>query len=125
MAGATDVRLWDVKTGELLHVLEGYEKYDVRVYGIAWSPDGRTFASTGKGAILLWDAETWQLRRTLEWDTAGQPPTNVVWSPDGREGRVLHSESRRDDLHLGNRVGTAAHNVKRRSTSGWGCGVVA
>jgi WD40 repeat protein/tRNA A-37 threonylcarbamoyl transferase component Bud32 len=46
------IRFWDVQTGTLCATLAG--DGDV-VYGIAFSPDGRTLASNIGGSVRLWD----------------------------------------------------------------------
>ena len=46
------VRLWNVKTGELVRILEGHGDH---VLSVVFSPDGQTLASSsGDGTVLLW-----------------------------------------------------------------------
>jgi small GTP-binding protein len=64
---------------KLRHTLHGHEQWIKR---LAWSPDGRTLASSSADhTIRLWDTETGVLRRTLE----GHLNTvyGIAWSPDG------------------------------------------
>ncbi|HEX6183963.1 MAG TPA: TIR domain-containing protein [Pyrinomonadaceae bacterium] len=64
---------------KLRHRLRGHRG---RITRLAWSPDGRTLASSSTDrTVKLWDAETGQLRRTY----AGHiyPAVQVAWSPDG------------------------------------------
>ncbi|MDE0314738.1 MAG: T9SS type A sorting domain-containing protein [Candidatus Poribacteria bacterium] len=65
------VRLWDVSTGTLRNTLDGHTSY---IWGIYFSPDGKTLATNGIGdAVKWWDVATGTLRKTLlqrsGWDT--------------------------------------------------------
>jgi WD40 repeat protein/tetratricopeptide (TPR) repeat protein len=49
---------------------------------LAWSPDGRTIASTAPGnAVLLWDVASGDARHTLLGHA--RPVISLAWSPDG------------------------------------------
>jgi WD40 repeat protein len=57
------IRLWDVKTGDCLHTLEGHTG---RVRWIAFNPGGNLLASGGDdGTIRLWNMETAECLKTL------------------------------------------------------------
>jgi tetratricopeptide (TPR) repeat protein len=71
------VRVWDATTGHSLHTLEGHEG---RIFGVAFSPEGRRLASAGRD-VKLWDAATGQEVLTLKQN---EPAFGVVFSPDGR-----------------------------------------
>lgn len=91
------VRLWDVLTGQELHVLVGHEDL---IRGLAFAPDGRTLTSVSwDGAVKVWDARSGRERTSFEWHTgmvhavafapdgmtaatAGQDGTVVVWDVD-------------------------------------------
>jgi WD40 repeat protein len=62
-SGDSNVRLWDVATGECLKTLQGHTK---GVRSVAFSPDGRTLASGSEDeTIKLWDVNTGECLRTL------------------------------------------------------------
>ena len=46
------VRLWDVRTGDLIRTLTGHTSF---VYSVSFSPEGQTLASgSSDGTVLLW-----------------------------------------------------------------------
>ena len=56
MAGR--LKIWDAATGELLQTLGGHSNIACR---LAYSPDGRQFASAGlDGAVRIWQTDTGQ-----------------------------------------------------------------
>ena len=60
------VRLWDVRTGKLLHTITDVGR---GVDDVAFSPDGKMFGSIHADEdIRLWDASTYQLLHTLRDD---------------------------------------------------------
>ena len=83
VAGGGDrtVRLWDVRRSRQLGApLRGYRG---SVWGLSFSPDGRTLASAGDSRVLLWDVAR---RRMLDPPLTGHDRrvTSVAFSPDGR-----------------------------------------
>ena len=77
------VRLWDVRTRQLLSLFSGTSddrSYFSAVHTVAFSPDAKNLA-TGSSVdnVRLWDAQTGRLKLTMKYcaDT-------VVFSPDGR-----------------------------------------
>jgi WD40 repeat protein len=94
--GDRGVKLWDVRTGQLIRTFEGST-----VGHLAISPDGRHVAATSGNLLKLWDRDTGRLLRTLEHEDTVHA---VAFSPDGR--RVLSGNARwvrgaEDDPHYG------------------------
>jgi WD40 repeat protein/tRNA A-37 threonylcarbamoyl transferase component Bud32 len=84
------VRLWDVRTGKLVHELDqgGYGAFTLE-----FSPDGRTLAVSGFEPVAsLWDVATGtQIGPQL---TAGDRRTMIDLSPDGRRLLETHGNGR-------------------------------
>lgn len=75
----TDIRVWDVRTGALKHVIE---EAKLETFDLAYSPDGKYLATLGADSkIYLWDMQSWKLARKF----TGRPKANrpVGFSPDG------------------------------------------
>ncbi|MBN8625899.1 MAG: serine/threonine protein kinase [Planctomycetes bacterium] len=89
---AGNVLVWNVESRKLSHTLRGHSR---GVYGLAFSPDGRTLASASggrwvqtAGEVKLWDVAAGQVHATLEG--YGAP---VVFRPDGLAlGAMLDGE---------------------------------
>jgi WD40 repeat protein len=85
--GATDFNVWlcNPATGEAIGALRGHERC---VYGLSFSPDGRTLASRDScGAIKLWDVAAKTLRATLleaEDNCFRDEASAIVFFPDGK-----------------------------------------
>lgn len=74
------IRLWDTKTGKLLHTLEGHTGW---IEALAVSPDGNILASGASDrAVRLWDLETGKLLHTLQ--TKAVNLVLVAFTPDGK-----------------------------------------
>jgi WD40 repeat protein len=77
MGGDKTVKLWH-KDGRLLKVWQAHKGL---VYAIAWSPDGKMFATASTdGTVKLWQPDG-VLLRTLKLDGSGF--WDVAFSPDG------------------------------------------
>jgi WD40 repeat protein len=67
---ASEMRLWNVQTGDLFHSVEGSLG---EVWSIAFSPDGKTIVSCDDDAVTLTDARTGEWQRTLRVAASEQP----------------------------------------------------
>jgi WD40 repeat protein/tRNA A-37 threonylcarbamoyl transferase component Bud32 len=73
------IELWDLSQGVKRHSLEGHL---AGVFSLAFSPDGRTLASTGDNRLILWNVESGSELTTL---IDGRPwLRGLLFSPDGR-----------------------------------------
>lgn len=73
------IALWDFDSGELLG---SYRQHTRTVNGVAFTPDGASFASVGSdGQVLLWDLATASARVIAQ---TSDRATNVDISSDGR-----------------------------------------
>jgi WD40 repeat protein len=85
MVGCWDDRilgLWHVQTGDLLMTFEGHA---AQIWSVAFSPDGRTLASSSRDrTIKLWDVKSGQCLKTLQghigdiWAVAFSPDGNIL-----------------------------------------------
>ena len=77
------IRFWNLENGQQTHILQVPDwppaKSGIR---LAFSPDGKTLASgsNGNGSIMLWDAENFDVLRTLPDHT--QTILSLAFSPD-------------------------------------------
>ncbi len=78
-----ELRNWE--WGRLMHLSKlGVGSYEAAgpVYAVAYSPDGKTFATGDLGGeAVVWDSATGKPRHT---ETQGQYVLSVAYSPDGR-----------------------------------------
>lgn len=73
----SSVRVWDVKSGRLMHTL------GISTRTIAFSPDGR-LAAFNDGDIQLFDSKTWKLRRSFVQERPVGVPFGLQFSKDSR-----------------------------------------
>lgn len=86
------VRLWDVRTGDLVRTLEGHGD---SVYGVAFSPGGLCVASGGRGKAHFWQACD---GTSLSGYDDVLSSNRILFSPDGK--RVVADSGY--DLHFWN-----------------------
>jgi WD40 repeat protein len=73
-------RIWDLKTGRVLHTLVGHR---AAVTSIAFSPDGKdVLTASADHDARLWDAKTGAPLQVLRWHFG--TVTDAQFSPDGR-----------------------------------------
>jgi len=77
--GGKRAGIWDVGSGQSLHMLSGHEAH---VNSVAFSPDGKHVATASADATArIWDAEMGESLHTLTGHT--DSVMRVVFSPDG------------------------------------------
>ncbi len=82
MSGSADhtARIWDVRTGDLLHPLVGHQ---FGVTSVDFSPDGKLVATASvDGDAWLWNATTGAEKDKLRFHVS--TVSQVAFSPDGR-----------------------------------------
>ncbi|MFQ3593262.1 MAG: WD40 repeat domain-containing protein [Gemmataceae bacterium] len=94
-AGGNDnsLKIWDVRTGKLLHDLKDAHGGDY-VVSVEFSPDSKTLLSGGRDAkARLWDVASG--RNLITYEGMSSRAEAVAWSPDGKrflvaDGTVVH-----------------------------------
>ncbi len=93
--------VYDIGTGQPVHVLQGYEK---EVRQVVFGPDSRALAVvTSEPVLRVWDATNGEVIRS--WEQLDLPVSTVAFTPDG-QGLVTYDWTRKTsvlDLATGDR----------------------
>ncbi|OJT15949.1 F-box-like/WD repeat-containing protein TBL1XR1 [Trametes pubescens] len=77
-------RLWDSETGQCLRVFHDHTKH---VYNLAFSPDGRLFASAGgDGWLFVYDA--WTRKKRWSYNASKSGIFELSWQQSGLANRI-------------------------------------
>jgi hypothetical protein len=83
-------RIWDVQSGQLLHLLDGHPK---QVWDVRFSPDGRRVATACDDLVgRVWDVATGGL--LFSFGSTSTPAGMLRYTPDGR--RIFSSSLERN-----------------------------
>jgi WD40 repeat protein len=78
-------KIWDVRTGALVRAAAGHDpagQLYAEIHAAAFAPGGKLVASAGRdGLVLVWDAETGQLRHRLAGHRGAA--LAIAFAPDG------------------------------------------
>ena len=96
--GAYNAQIWDMKTGALLHLLEGHGD---RINIVAYSPDGQYLISGSYDKTArIWDARAGTHLHTLKGHA--HIVSGAAFSPDGKSAATVSSDTLRIwDVHTG------------------------
>ncbi|MGC6565425.1 MAG: WD40 repeat domain-containing protein, partial [Akkermansiaceae bacterium] len=88
-----DITLWDTETGNKVVTLQGHKQ---AIWSLAFSPDGKTLASTDGSTIRFWNLATQSELLTIR--IRGAALFDLMFSPDSRKlvtgSPGFHSDAR-------------------------------
>jgi WD40 repeat protein len=127
------IQVWDASNKQLRAKYEGHSKfagvpYSAHVFWAAWSPDGKSIASTSINlgldkAVHIWNSETGNLIRKFDlhagwFDTSSSG--GLAWSPDGtRIAAGMTGEVRIYNVTTGTKLLTYKQQSGYISTVAW------
>jgi len=71
------IRCWDIDTRSIEKTIDSDED---EIYAIVCSPDGRMIVSSVGKKILLWDTDSWELKKNIPVETW---INSFAYAPDG------------------------------------------
>ncbi|CRG89233.1 WD-40 repeat-containing protein [Talaromyces islandicus] len=104
-SGDCTVRLWDTTTGDLQKTFIGHTS---RVLSVAMSPDCKQIASGAFDAVILWNAATGALLKTL----ASVCAWSVAFSPDSKHIAAGFEDGK---IHIWDATGTLLKTLERHA----------
>lgn len=93
--------VYSTASGQLLFELGGFPDL---VQGLAYSPDGKTLAATGRSSTKLYDAGTGKQLKLLQPPNTRIGVNAVAWTPDGRQVIATSTQKGAEVLTLSGRV---------------------
>lgn len=100
VSGTGTIRVWDVSTGRQLFAVEKAHRdrgWHSSIPRVAWSPDGRWFATiAGDDQLHLWNAENGSRIRSLKGSERRRQASGFALSGDGR----FIAASWQDEVHV-------------------------
>ena len=125
MTGPGRLKLWDVQTGSLKHDLIGHND---QAYAVAFSPDGKLLASTGRWAtegeffgngVIVWNAQTGEAIHKLIRTTADGGARAIAFSPDSKLLAMGTWRSGEGGRTIPAPAASACFTFRRALRSGW------
>ncbi len=95
------IKLWDMETRRHKATIKSERGFSPPTF----SPDSKILASGERGKILLWDAHTAELKKTIDGHKSGV--SKVIFAPDGRTlAGSTHNVIKLWNLHTGELIKT-------------------